>query len=75
MRDSIGLDNADAYIDRFHDEIRRDFVKPDIACVMEQVAPDGNIIDHFDGRTLNPGHAIECTWFILHEASIATTNR
>ncbi len=35
---------------------------------MEQVAPDGSIIDHFDGRTLNPGHAIECAWFILHEA-------
>ena len=22
----------------------------------------------FDGRKLNPGHAIECAWFILHEA-------
>ena len=20
-----------------------------------------------DGRTLNPGHAIECAWFIMHE--------
>ena len=71
MRETIGLDgleNADACIDRFIDEIRRDFVKPDIECVMEQVAPDGSIIDHFDGRTLNPGHAIECAWFILHEA-------
>ena len=35
---------------------------------MEQVAPDGSIIDHIDGRTLNPGHAIEGAWFILHEA-------
>ncbi|MBL9204453.1 MAG: AGE family epimerase/isomerase, partial [Opitutaceae bacterium] len=32
------------------------------------VAPDGAVIDHFDGRTLNPGHALECAWFILHEA-------
>jgi N-acylglucosamine 2-epimerase len=24
-------------------------------------------VDHFDGRTLNPGHAIEGAWFILHE--------
>jgi N-acylglucosamine 2-epimerase len=32
------------------------------------VAPDGSIIDHIDGRTLNPGHAIECAWFILQEA-------
>jgi N-acylglucosamine 2-epimerase len=36
---------------------------------MEQVAPDGQIIDHFDGRTLNPGHALECAWFILHEGA------
>ena len=68
MRETIGLENADTYIDRFIEEIRRDFVKPDIECVMEQVARDGSIIDHFDGRTLNPGHAIECAWFILHEA-------
>jgi N-acylglucosamine 2-epimerase len=68
LRETIGLESADQWIDRFIDEIRADFVKPEIQCVMEQVAPDGSIIDHFDGRTLNPGHAIECAWFILHEA-------
>jgi N-acylglucosamine 2-epimerase len=68
LRETIGYDGADGLIDRFIAEIRDDFVKPDIACVMEQVAPDGSIIDHFDGRSLNPGHAIECAWFILHEA-------
>jgi len=68
LRETIGCDGADDLIDRFIAEIRDDFVKPDIQCVMEQVAPDGSIIDHFDGRTLNPGHAIECAWFILHEA-------
>ena len=69
MRETIGYDGADAWIDRFIAEIRDDFVKPDIECVMEQVAPDGSILDHFDGRTLNPGHAIEAAWFILHEAA------
>lgn len=44
------------------------FLKPDIKAVMEMTAPDGQIIDHFDGRTLNPGHAIEGGWFILEEA-------
>ena len=24
--------------------------------------------DHFEGRLLNPGHAIESSWFILREA-------
>ncbi len=67
LRETIGFDGADDWIDRFITEAR-EFVKPDIQCVMEQIAPDGSIIDHFDGRTLNPGHAIECAWFILHEA-------
>ena len=36
--------------------------------VMETVGPNGEFINHFDGRTLNPGHAIEGAWFILQEA-------
>ena len=68
LRETIGLKTANAYIDRFIHAIQTDFVKPEIECVMEQVAPDGSIIDHFDGRTLNPGHPIECAWFILYEA-------
>ncbi len=40
---------------------------------MEQVAPDGSIIDHIDGRTLTLVHAIEGAWFILHEAKYYRT--
>jgi N-acylglucosamine 2-epimerase len=58
-----------AWIDRCLDDIIRLFVKPDLQAVMETVAPDGSIIDHFDGRQLNPGHAIEAAWFILEEAA------
>ncbi len=68
LRDSIGLAGADAWIDRGIEMIRRDHIKEDLRCVMETVAPDGAVIDHFDGRTLNPGHAIEAAWFILAEA-------
>lgn len=56
------------WIDRCIHEIRTLFVKHELAVVMEQVNPDGSISDHFDGRTLNPGHAIEGAWFILEEA-------
>jgi N-acylglucosamine 2-epimerase len=55
------------WADRFILEIERFFFKPDLGVLMEVVSPDGSIIDHFDGRTLNPGHALECAWFILHE--------
>lgn len=68
LRENIGDPRCDEWIMKWITEIERDFVKDDIQCVMEQVAPDGSIIDHIDGRTLNPGHAIEGAWFILHEA-------
>lgn len=68
LRETIGDPRCDEWIEKWINEIERDFVKDDIKCVMEQVAPDGSIIDHIDGRTLNPGHAIEGAWFILHEA-------
>jgi len=68
LRDTIGDPRCDGLITKWISEIEYDFVKDDIRCVMEQVAPDGSIIDHIDGRTLNPGHAIEGAWFILHEA-------
>ena len=68
LRETIGDPRCDEWISKWIAVIERDFVKDDIRCVMEQVAPDGSIIDHIDGRTLNPGHAIEGAWFILHEA-------
>ena len=67
LRQSIGLENANAVIDQAIDTIREFHIKPDIACVMETVGQNGEILDHFDGRTLNPGHAIEGAWFIMQE--------
>jgi N-acylglucosamine 2-epimerase len=68
LRANLGADPVlTGWIDRCIDEIRRWFVKPEIRCVMESVGPDGEILDHFDGRTLNPGHAIEGAWFIMQE--------
>jgi N-acylglucosamine 2-epimerase len=47
--------------------IEKHFVKPELGVLMETVGPNGEILDHFDGRTLNPGHAIECAWFVMLE--------
>jgi N-acylglucosamine 2-epimerase len=62
-----GDELAERKIDGFIEEIRG-FVKDDIQCVMEQIGIDGEVVDHIDARTLNPGHAIEGAWFILDEA-------
>ncbi|MDO4570091.1 MAG: AGE family epimerase/isomerase [Planctomycetia bacterium] len=70
LRESIGYTQADADIDACIEAIERYFIKPDIRCVMESVAPDGEIVDSCDGRLLNPGHAIEAAWFIMYEGKV-----
>ncbi len=64
-----------AWIDWSIERIEKYFVKSDHEAVMEVVGPNGEIIDHFDGRQLNPGHAIECAWFIMHEAKLRNDHR
>lgn len=75
LRDTIGDPRCDEWIAKWIAEIENDFVKHDIKCVMEQVAPDGSILDHIDGRVIAPGHAIEAAWFILNEAIHQNKNR
>jgi N-acylglucosamine 2-epimerase len=54
-------------IDGFVKEIRT-FLNPEHKAVLEQTGPNGELQDHFEGRLLTPGHAIEAAWFILAEA-------
>lgn len=70
LRESINLPDADEIIDGAIGDIRKYYLKEELQCVMETVAPNGDIIDHFDGRTLNPGHAIEGAWFIMLEGKL-----
>jgi len=68
LRKNLQDDSYTKYIDAWIDEIKKDFIKDEFQAVMETVGADGEFIDHFDGRTLNPGHAIEASWFIMQEA-------
>ena len=72
VRDCIGAehDNAAFCCEVIEDclgEIRQ-FLDYEREAVLESVGPHGELIDHYDGRTLNPGHAIEGAWFVLKEA-------
>ena len=58
----------DDTISRSIEELFRDFVKPEKRCVLETVLTDGSILDNPMGRTVNPGHAIETSWFLMEEA-------
>ena len=72
---TISGKNCTEWIDGFIAEIERDFLKPDHAALMETVAPDGAVLDHLDSRLLNPGHGIECAWFIMQEGRLRGEQR
>ena len=44
--------------------------KDEYKCVLENVNLDGSILDNPTGRTINPGHSIENSWFLMNYASI-----
>lgn len=41
------------------------FYRPELGLIVENVSTDGQLLDNFEGRSLNPGHAIEAMWFIM----------
>ena len=55
-------------INDFAAEVVRDFYRPEFHCLLENVTPDGKFSDTPEGRIVNPGHAIETSWFLMDEA-------
>ncbi len=52
------------------EEIFKYHHKPEMKCTLEMVAPDGSFIgDVTEGRVVNPGHDIECSWFVMEYAN------
>lgn len=68
LRQNLNDDSYTEYIDHWIKEIRDYFLNHEYQAVMETVGPQGEFIDHFEGRLLTPGHALEAAWFILREA-------
>jgi N-acylglucosamine 2-epimerase len=46
-------------------EVMGDFLDQERGLLFENVTPDGEHVDCFDGRLINPGHGIEAMWFIM----------
>ncbi len=44
------------------------FIHPEYKALLETVGPKGEFIDTINGRTINPGHCIETSWFLLDVA-------
>ncbi|WP_432800093.1 AGE family epimerase/isomerase [Poriferisphaera sp. WC338] len=68
IRENLDYPDSTKWIDHCIDQLDSLFVNDQEQAVMECVSDDGEILDHFDGRLLNPGHAIETSWFILNES-------
>jgi len=56
---------VDETIEKVIQEVMEVFYQPDSGMILENVKPDGSFSDSFEGRLLNPGHAIEAMWFIM----------
>lgn len=50
------------------DDIFTYHYKADKECVLETVLSDGSFLNNPAGRTVNPGHSIENSWFLMNEA-------
>jgi N-acylglucosamine 2-epimerase len=46
-------------------EVMDVFYRPESGLVVENLTAENELSDSFEGRVLNPGHAIEAMWFIM----------
>jgi len=67
--DEARFDYYDKIISWLIEDIRR-FYKPEYKATFENIdaLTDGVILDNAPCRVINPGHDMECAWFLLEEA-------
>ena len=59
----------DAQIDESIGILTKYFIHPEFKALLETVGPNGEFIDTLAGRTINPGHCIETSWFLMDVAT------
>ena len=68
-------DNAMLYNERSAqcaEEIIRYHYKPELHCTLESVGMNGEYLGEVtQGRIVNPGHDIECSWFLMEYARVS----
>lgn len=61
----VGARRVEALIPEVIHEVMEVFYQPETGLILENVYEDGSFCDSFEGRLLNPGHAIEAMWFVM----------
>jgi len=65
LEDILGKERVDSFIPTVLHEVMDVFYRPELGLIVENVNQDGSLSDTFEGRLMNPGHAIEAMWFIM----------
>ncbi|MFX1704273.1 AGE family epimerase/isomerase [Chitinophaga sp. CC14] len=61
----LGAQQVNELIPPVIHEVMNVFYQPARGLILENVYADGRFSDSFEGRLVNPGHAIEAMWFIM----------
>ena len=62
----LGSEKVSEVTDSVIDLVMNTFYDETSGLVLENVSDTGEFVDSFEGRLLNPGHAIEAMWFIMN---------
>ena len=62
----LGSQQVEKITDSVIDLILNQFYQEESGLVLENISGEGKFVDSFEGRLLNPGHAIEAMWFIMN---------
>ena len=65
----------DAQIEEYIYALKNYFMHSESKALLEMVGPKGEFIDTMNGRTINPGHCIETSWFLFDVARNMNNNK
>ncbi len=65
MEDLLGAEQVNKTIQPLIHEVMDVFYDKNSGLILENVTPEGNFSDSFEGRLLNPGHSNESMWFMM----------
>jgi N-acylglucosamine 2-epimerase len=65
MEHILGSEKVNELLPEVVNQVMNVFYRPEFGLILENIGIDNNPIDSFEGRLLNPGHAIEAMWFIM----------
>lgn len=70
IREAINEPKLTQQIDESIEKLQKYFMHPEFKALLENVGPNGEFVDTNMTRTINPGHCIETSWFIMEEARL-----